>query len=262
MKSQHDLVTQQFAPVAAAYATSPTHSDVAVLADLVAVVEPKADEEALDIATGAGNLALALAPHVRKVTALDLTPTMLEETARRAVERGIGNLETVEAPAESLPFPNESFDIVAVRTAPHHYADIVAAVKEMSRVVRTGGRVLIVDTYAPEDALLSAELHRFEKLRDPSHVRNYQASEWRAMVLDAGLTITYERCDSHALGKRLIFSEWAARMNVSEENSQILRGWLLDGSMEFKKLLDVKGYGDDLSFTLPEITLLAEPASR
>ena len=257
MKSQHELVAGQFGPVASAYATSTTHSDATVLADLVSIIDPQGGEEALDIATGAGNMALALALKVKKVVALDITPEMLAETARRAGERGLKNVETVQAPAEQLPFADGSFEIVMVRTAPHHYADIHAAVREMARVVKTGGKILMVDTYGPEDDHLDEQLHRIEKLRDPSHGRNYKASEWREMFANAGLKITYERCDSHALGKRLEFKEWTERMKVSSEDSVTLRSWFLDGSNDLRKLLDVRAEGEYLSFTLPEITLLA-----
>lgn len=260
MNTQHELVAQQFGAVASAYATSSTHSDAAVLADLVSIIDPKGDEVALDIATGAGNMALALAPRVAHMTALDITPAMLEETARRARELGLESFEVVQAPAEGLPFDDGAFDIVTVRTASHHYADITTAVHEMARVTKPGGKVLVVDTYGPEDAGLDEELHRIEKLRDPSHVRNYKASEWRRLLEEAGLRIVFAREHSHALGKRLHFKEWTERMRVSPEDAKTLYGWLAQGSSELRRLLDVQGEGESLSFTLPEITLLAQRA--
>lgn len=262
MQSQYDLVNQQFGPVASAYATSSTHSDATALADLVAILELDGSEEVLDIATGAGNLALAVAVHASRVVALDITPAMLAQTADRARKLGLMNLEVIEAPAENLPFPNASFDVIMVRTAPHHFADIAASVSEMSRVVRPTGKVLIVDTTAPEDDALDAELNKLEKLRDPSHVRNYRPSEWREMLSKVGLEVIYERNATHALGKRLVFSDWTSRMQVSDENTAVLRAWFLEGSEGLRRLLDVIEAGSDFSFTLPEMTLLARPARQ
>ena len=84
--------------------------------------------------------------------------------------------------AESLPFADGAFDVVACRTAAHHFADVRAAVREMARV--SGDRVLIVDTLHMGDAVEEAEV-----LRDPSHVRNYTEAEWRGFVEEAGLGI-------------------------------------------------------------------------
>ena len=65
----------------------------------------------------------------------------------------------------------------------------------MARVTKPGGRVIIVDSRAPEDPALDREFNQIEKLRDPSHVRNYRPSEWRTMVTAAGLRITFEELD-------------------------------------------------------------------
>src|SRR5277367_1232748 len=140
----HARVQSQFGAAAAAYTTSLVHNDPNALRRVVELASPKPGDAALDIATGAGHTALALAPSVARVIAYDLTREMLLETRRNAAARGLANVYTQQGPAEKLPFRDASFDIVTVRQAPHHFADVRAAVCEMARVTRTGGRVLIV----------------------------------------------------------------------------------------------------------------------
>ena len=256
MNDQHQLVQNQFGGTAVSYAKSATHNDATVIADLVAIVNPVSNERLLDIASGPGTLALAFAPYVSESVALDLTPSMMELAQQRATEAGLANVRTVVGPAESLPFGAEEFDIVTVRTAPHHFADICASVREMARVLKPGGRVLVVDTTSPEDDDLDELLNRFEKIRDPSHVRNYRPSEWRSMLAEAGLSITFERVHMHALGKRLDFEDWTSRMRVKDEDKIVLRSILVNASHAFRDTLDIQ-VDPKLTFTLPETTILA-----
>ncbi len=153
----HGRVTAQFGAAARAYTTSLTHSDPAALQLVVELAQPKPADTALDIATGAGHTALALALHVAQVVAYDLTEPMLAETTRNARARRLSNVTTRQGPAESLPFPDAAFDIVTVRQAPHHFADVRAAVREMARVARPGARVVIIDSTAPEDDSLDRQ---------------------------------------------------------------------------------------------------------
>ena len=177
----HERVKSQFGPVAERYTTSRTHANPEELARFVALARPEPSDRVLDVATGAGHAALALAPHVSTVIAYDLTAAMLDEVNRNASRRGLHNVRTLQGAGECLPFEDASFEIVTVRIASHHFADIREAVREMSRVTKAAGRVVAVDTIVPEDDRLDEEINEIETLRDPSHVRNYRPSEWRAM---------------------------------------------------------------------------------
>ena len=83
--------------------------------------------------------------------------------------------------AESLPFADGSFDLVVTRIAAHHFVDVSQAVAELVRVSRS--RVLVVDI-RQDDAGEEAE-----RLRDPSHVRNYTEPEWRGFLEAAGAEV-------------------------------------------------------------------------
>ena len=254
----HEKVAGQFGPNAAAYATSAGHSNAAVLAGLVELVRPSSSDRLLDIATGAGHVALAFAPHVDRAVALDLTPSMLRIVEGLARERGLDNLETIEARAEELPFPDSSFEIVTVRLAPHHFADPVGFVREVHRVLQPDGKFLLVDTTVPEDDLLDEEINRIELLRDPSHVRNYRVSEWRNMLEQNGFMISQVQVGMHAGGTRMEVIGWMDRIGTPPENRPQLLGAFFDPTPELVEALDIRREHDIATFSLPEMTLLAK----
>jgi ubiquinone/menaquinone biosynthesis C-methylase UbiE len=172
--------------VAAAYATSAVHASGPDLRALVEAAALTGRERVLDIGCGAGHTALAVAQAAAHVTAVDLTPEMLEVAAGLAAERAIANVEFRLADVAALPFADDSFDLVTSRFSAHHYAAPTRAVAEAARVLRPGGRFLLVDTMAPEDPALDTFYNAAELLRDISHVRNWRISEWRGMLSDAG----------------------------------------------------------------------------
>lgn len=183
------LARQVFGQRAAYYVTSATHTDPQVLARVVELAAPQPDDLALDIGAGAGHTALALAPHVRAVLGLDLTPEMLAEADALRVSRGLANVVWVQGDAHCLPVPDGSCDIVTCRRAAHHLADIHVVLGEMRRVLKPGGRLVIDDRSVPEDPALDALLNELDRLHDHSHVREYRPSEWAAMLEQAGFVV-------------------------------------------------------------------------
>lgn len=254
----HHQVQEQFSATAAAYTTSVGHGDQAALQTLVELAEPRLTDRVLDIATGAGHTAIAFAPHVREVVAYDLTDAMLQETARNAAKRGVTNLTTSQGTAETLPFDNASFDVVTVRLASHHFADNEKAVIEMARVVRPGGRVVIVDNYGPEDEALDTQLQHVEKLRDASHVRSYKLSVWRDALEKSGLKITQEITDHYSESARgMYFDDWVARAKTPPDRVTELRTIFMHPSPELRALLKIKSDADGIWFSLPQMTIIS-----
>jgi ubiquinone/menaquinone biosynthesis C-methylase UbiE len=131
------------------------------------LLAPNGDERVLDVGTGAGAIALALAPMVREVAGVDVVPELLAEARKRAPE----NAEFLEGDATALPFDGGAFDIVATARTFHHIARPELVLAEMTRVLRAGGTMLVVDQLAPIDPLAAIELNRFERARDPSTTR-------------------------------------------------------------------------------------------
>jgi ubiquinone/menaquinone biosynthesis C-methylase UbiE len=256
-KILHERVQSQFGPAAAAYTTSPVHGDKHALRRVVELAQSQPSNAALDIATGAGHTALALAPHVASVVAYDLTEEMLAETRRNAAAQGLTNVTTRQGIAEELPFADATFDIVTVRHAPHHFADIRRAVREMARVANSGARVVIVDSMSPEDDSLDEQWNRIERLRDASHVRNYRSSEWRAMLAGAGLEIIFEQTGSASEnGAPMDFFAWTTRMKTPPTVVDELAKMFRNASPSLAGVLRIETPGDAILFRVPQITLV------
>jgi ubiquinone/menaquinone biosynthesis C-methylase UbiE len=206
-------VREQFGRSAQAYVESSYHARGPDLARLVELAAPGPTDRALDLCTGGGHTTLALFPHVAHVIASDLTPTMLAAARTFLASRGVANVAYVVADAEHLPFLDASFDLVTVRAAPHHFADVRAATQEMARVLRPEGRLVLIDSVAPADPTLDAFDNEIERRRDPTHVRNYSERECRELLQAAGLVV------SHVEHQRITsdFAEWTARSGMPAE---------------------------------------------
>jgi SAM-dependent methyltransferase len=170
----------------AARAAARQDEDAAALAEQVRVfVLPRGDEQAVDVGCGAGALALALAPLVREVVGLDRVPELLA----LARERAPGNATFVEGDATSLPFEQASFDLAASMRTLHHVRRPEAVVAELARVVRPGGRILVIDQLGPLDPLGALPLERFERARDESHARLLAEIDLRHLFEANGLAL-------------------------------------------------------------------------
>lgn len=157
------------------------------------LLAPRGDERALDVGTGAGALALALAPLVREVVGVDPVPELLALGRRRAA--GVPNVELVEGDGTRLPFPDGSFDLAGTLRTLHHVERPAQVVAELARVTRRGGRVLVIDQLAPDDPAEAAALHAFERARDSSHARLLSDRELRALLEANGLALVTARVD-------------------------------------------------------------------
>ena len=241
MNTKH-LVQQQFGLNAAAYAVSPVHARGASLERVVELSAPQSGDLALDVATATGHMAFALAPRVRKVIGLDITVGMFAEGRRLSAERGIANVEWLGGDVEALPLADESFDIVMCRISLHHWPDAPRGVAEMARVVKRGGRVVLVDNYTQEDERLAAFVNRFETIRDPSHHWAYSIRALQGMFAAAGLRVDA----TETLEKATPFLDWVKRMQTppaaileleallrTPEAAATLRGFEQNGETHF-----------------------------
>lgn len=189
MKTPETAAREIFGQRAAMYTTSAAHTNPQVLARVVELSAPRPEWSALDIATGTGHTAFALAPHVRAVVGTDLTPEMLGEALRLRAQRAAGNVAFLVADAHSLPFDDASVQLITCRRAAHHFSDIGRALREMRRVLRNGGRLVIDDRSVPEDDFVDTCMNELDRWHDESHVRQYRPSEWQRMLAAAGFMI-------------------------------------------------------------------------
>ena len=197
------------------YRTSAIHSAGEDLDLVVAWCEPAEGVDVLDVATGGGHVARRLREEGANVVTVDPAPGMQAD---------------VIATAEHLPFDDSSFDAVACRVAAHHFADVLAAVKEMARVARH--RVVICD-----NTFLSESSEEADRLRDPSHVRNYGVDEWKSFFELAGLKVADERL----LQRPLEVEPWLARTETPPADAarvrELLGHRIVDGWMDLPTLV-------------------------
>ena len=167
---------------------------------------------ALDVATGGGHVARRLREAGLEVVSSDPAPGMQPDVVCRA---------------EHLPFADGSFDLVVTRVAAHHFDDVQQAVVEMARVASTA--VLIVD-----NAFMGEDVEQAEKLRDPSHVRNYSEAEWRSFAEAAGLRVAEVR----HFEKPIELQPWLDRCGCEGEEAERVIALLGDRAGESVVVLD------------------------
>jgi SAM-dependent methyltransferase len=185
---------------AEAYRQSKAHSQGP---DLDLVVEWAAGcKTAIDVASGGGHVARRLREAGLDVVTCDPAPGMQAD---------------VICFAEELPFADASFDLAATRVAAHHFGDVEEAVRELARVAAT--RVIVVDNLYMGEAAEEAD-----KIRDPSHVRNYTEAQWRQFLAAAGLELEEVRI----FGFPIEFEPWLERSECTGEDAERVRTLLAD----------------------------------
>ena len=195
-------MTDLWSERAQAYRDSETHGSGADLDLVVEWCAPCPGRKVLDVATGGGHVARRLREVGCKVVTVDAAPGMKPDVVARG---------------EELPFADGSFHVAVSRIAPHHFEDLAAAIAEMERV--SSSLVVI------EDTLFSSERHEeAEKLRDPSHVRNYTEDEWRRVLEQSGLELeqvqTFDK--THPL------EAWLARTGCEGAEAERVKELLAD----------------------------------
>jgi SAM-dependent methyltransferase len=203
---------------AEAYRTSAIHSSGEDLDLVVEWCAPADGVTVLDVATGGGHVARRLRELGATVVTVDPAPGMQADTT---------------APAEDLPFADATFDAGACRLAAHHFADVRKAVAEMARVARD--RVVVCD-----NTFVSLSSEEADRLRDPSHVRNYAVPEWHSFFELAGLRVSDERL----MQRPLEIEPWLERAGTPEEDRprvrELLGDRITDGWMDLPTLV-IKG---------------------
>lgn len=218
-----DRVRAQYGAVGDAYVTSVGHATGSDLQRMVELAQPKSSDRLLDLATGGGHVARVFAPHVAEVVATDLTPEILTHAASYFSDQDLDNVTTAIADAEAIPFDDASFDLVTCRIAPHHFPDPSAFVREVARVLHSGGRFVLVDSTVP-DGEAGSFYNAFETVRDPSHVRSLTIAEWTDLIDKAGLTLLH----AETFTKRHDFLDWTSRSRMSVADRDRLERMMLD----------------------------------
>ncbi|VTN65728.1 SAM-dependent methyltransferase [Klebsiella pneumoniae] len=163
------------------------------------------------------------------------------------------NIVTQQGYAETLPFADASFDVVISRYSAHHWHDVGQALREVKRVLKPGGVIIVMDVMSPGHPVRDVWLQTVEALRDTSHVRNYSSGEWLTLATEAGLVVNQLLTDRLPLE----FSSWVARMRTPESLVEAIRLYQQSASAEVKAYFELQ---EDGSFTSDTILFEAHKA--
>lgn len=235
-RSHHDNVEKQFGSQASAYLTSAVHASGRDLQRLAERLADFPQAKVLDMGCGAGHASFTAAGQVAEVTAYDLSSQMLEVVAAAAKEKGFSNIVTQQGYAETLPFADASFDVVISRYSAHHWHDVGQALREVKRVLKPGGVIIVMDVMSPGHPVRDVWLQTVEALRDTSHVRNYSSGEWLTLATEAGLVVNQLLTDRLPLE----FSSWVARMRTPEPLVEAIRLYQQSASAEVKAYFELQ----------------------
>ncbi|MEO6994597.1 MAG: methyltransferase domain-containing protein [Lacunisphaera sp.] len=240
------------------YGKSHILADTKDVAAALADIPVPAGGRALDVATGGGHTALYLAQQGWQVTAGDIAARMLENARKLAEDAGC-RIETRLFPAEDLPFPAESFDLVSSRVAPHHFSSPDKFVTEVARVLKPGGYFLLIDGTVPDaDPETEKWLHGVEKLRDPSHGRFLSRAAWEALVKATGLTVLRSQLDPMKQPDLQWYFETAA--TPADNRRQVLEA-VRDASPHVRAAMRLTEEEGRIVWCWPRLSLLAQKAA-
>lgn len=235
-KKHKEAIQKQFTKTAEAFSTFAMRDTPEVLKEKVEFAKPQPTDVALDVACGPGAFALAIAPRVHFVRGIDLTPEMLRRARTYQAEEHISNAGFVRGDAEQLPFAAGSFDLVSCQCSFHHMPKPQLVLREMVRVAKPEGRLLIIDPLAPEIDSKFELYNRIEIVRDPSHTQTVRLTEFLRMFDEEGLEILRQ----------------SVRRRPRSFNNWMLRGGHVPGTkkyVEARKLLESSMAGDKAGFS-------------
>ncbi len=185
---QHDAeILDQFTKQAEPFLRRHEHNYDELLELMAECTQANREDALLDVACGPGIVSCYFAERVGHVTGLDVVPAMLERAQRLQAERGLQNVDWRLAEATALPFAEGSFDCVITRFSFHHYMEPAAAIREMQRVSKPGGTIVVADVVPSAEA--QDNFNQWEILRDRSHTRALTLAEMETLGEQAGLKL-------------------------------------------------------------------------
>ena len=212
--------------------------------DLLARVNPKIRESALDLATGLGEPAMSIARMVGpegRVVGIDLSEQMVELATRIAKERRIPGLTFLAMDAEMLDFPDESFDLVTSRFGFHMFAHPETVAKEAHRVLRPKGRIgIVVWSTAEKSTAINAVVAPMLEFAEPDET-GYRPTpfelggpgELTTLLANAGFVETQEERRTHTIA----FKDEAECIEILVEGTSLGRSIKEEDPSVQKKIL-------------------------
>ena len=249
MNNHNDLIKEQFNKQSATFGTMAGHYEALDL--IIRLSQANGKDTVLDVACGPGIVACAFAQKVAHVHGIDLVPAMIERAQESQKAQGLTNMSWDIGHVNPLPYPHCHYSIVACRFAFHHFADPLAVLQEMTRVVKWEGKVVVVDVVT--DSQSQANLYdRMEKLRDPSHTHALTLSEMQNMFKEAELNLVEQHKYRMEVDVEELLKATLTPSRQAEEFKQIIRA-----DMNHQKLgINAFIKDDKLKFSFPIIIMV------
>ncbi|MGH9357550.1 MAG: class I SAM-dependent methyltransferase [Terriglobia bacterium] len=233
MSQKHKAAIQkQFTETLDAYSKYAVKDTPEVMEEKAMFASPQLTDFAMDVACGPGTMTLALAAHVRFAVGVDLTHAMLLRAREFQSERQIAPAGFTGGEAERLPFPDGTFDLVTCQSAFHHMLKPESVLKEMARVAKSEGRLMVVDTLGPEDEEKWQLYNQIEKTRDPSHTNSLRLTAFLKLFDSLRLNIVRQSIKR----RERSFRQWMLRAGVASTDPRY---------QETRKLLEESAPGDN-----------------
>jgi len=192
------LNAQRWAEIRALHA-----DDGEVESSLYSLLQPGEDQDFLDIGTGTGQILERFAKSIRQGWGIDLSSEMLSIARANLEEKGIGNCAVRQGDMYQVPFSAESFDMVSIHQVLHYTDEPGRAIGEAARVLRTGGKLGIVD-FAPHEEETLRTQHQHRRL-------GFSEDEISRICRECGLQVTEVK---HLPGDPLTVTLWVAEKNI------------------------------------------------
>ncbi len=252
MASHRELIQDQFTKQAIPF--SKAMNDESALRLLVEFAGASSSDTVLDVACGPGLAVCAFASVVAHATGIDLTPAMIERARILQQEKGLSNVTWKVADINPIPYEQGSFSIVTSRYAFHHLEDPRAALAEMKRVCKIGGKILLADVVGSVLPNQAAAFNRMERLRDPSHVRALPLEDMLAIFHQVGLP-------SPRLASYTVEAELEKLLRVSfpnEGDAAEVRRMVIESLDDDSMGVNTRREGGKVRFSYPIVILVAE----
>ena len=201
---------------------------------------------------------MAFAPLVAHVTAVDMSPSLLEQAEAARIKRGLQNIAFRWSEPSALPFPRQSFDLAICRDVLHRLGDPGGVFEGLRRVLGLDGRLIIDEVIGSDDPVKRATQHAIELRRDPSFVRIYTVQEIERLLDEAGFCLL--KTDRYGVVRHA--SAWLAAAGQESSRSEVRS--MLEAALEADAAgLEVRKNRDGtLMFTHRRVRLLARRCSR
>jgi len=207
------------------------HALEADISRLVELAEVGRNDAALDMVTGLGHVARALAIEARQVDAFDPDEEILRGAMKLTERAGIKNINFFVGSPLSLPCEEKAYDIVTARMALRHLADGSGLLKEAHRFINSDGRLILADALAPPHAELVSFLENMLALYDQSHLKAYTLAELETILEKAGFYID----NIEIYPKEHVFDSWSKQLGADEESIRMLASLLHSAGTRAKR---------------------------